>query len=267
MSKIVSIVAAGAPASLLQFGTALIAKATNSAVSGAVSATVSANAVVVGSETPAGVHTTVTQGAKATNELYAGVKATVVRAVLPGSQDDLPLRDAVDVLPSAGIASDAENAKAAESYKKSARIALQLAKSSGASKVTVVIKQASKFTNLNKVFTDAATEVLGTGGVLIDVQATPAAAQQLIMFPESAGVILTNDGTATDNLELAFAAVLGTSRTFYTDAVQVSGGHSQKTVAIAVADSLRGLGFAAEAAKIDGAIAKAKTSAEILSGL
>jgi hypothetical protein len=60
---------------------------------------------------------------------------------------------------------------------------------------------------------------------------------------------------------------LGSSRTFFTDSGSVSGGHSQKTVAVAVADTLRAIGFASEAAKIDGAIAKAKTSADILNGL
>jgi hypothetical protein len=267
MSKTVSIVAAGASASLVQFGSSLIAKATNNAVAGAVAAAIGTNSVVFGSETPAGVHTTVTQGTKATNELYAGTKAVVVRAVLPGGSDDLPLREALDVLPNANIGSDAEIAKASESYKKSAKVAAQLAKASGATKVTLVLKQATKYATLNKVFTDAATEVFNASGVLVDVQPTPVVTNQLIMFPESAGVFFTNDNVATDNVELAFASLLGSSRTFFTDSGSVSGGHSQKTVAVAVADTLRAIGFASEAAKIDGAIAKAKTSADILNGL
>lgn len=267
MSKSLSLVAAGASASLIQFGTSLVAKATNNAVTASVASVVSANSVVVGSETPAGVHTTVTLGSKATSELYSGTKGLVVRAVLPGGSDDLPLRDAVDVLPSAGIASDAENTKASESYKKSAKVAAQLAKASGATKVTLVLKQQTKFAVLNKLFTDAATEVFGAQGVSVDIQPTANVANQLIMFPETAGVFFTNDNTATDNVELAFASVLGTSRTFYTDSSSISGGHSQKTVAIAVADTLRAIGFASEAAKIDSAIAKAKTSADILSGI
>jgi hypothetical protein len=267
MSKTVSIVAAGASASLLQFGASLISKATNNAVQSQTAAAVSANAVVVGSETPAGVHTTVTQAAKATNELYAGTKGVVVRAVLPGGAEDLPLRDAVDILPGAGIAADAEFAKAADSYKKSAKVAAQLAKAAGSSKVTLVLKQATKYANLNKIFTEAAQEVFSGSGIAFDVQNTAAVTNQLTLFPETAGVFFTNDNVATDNVELAFASLTGTSRTFYTDSASVVGGHSQKTVAVAVADTLRAIGFAGEAAKIDGAISKAKTSADILSGL
>ena len=254
MSKSVSIVAAGASASLVQFGSSIVSKATNNAVTASVASALSANAVVIGSDAPLGVHTSVTQGSKATSELYAGVKTVVVRAILPGANEDLPLRDAVDVLPGAGIGADAEHAKASESYKKSA-------------KVTLMLKQQTKFANLNKLFQDAATEVFGAQAISVEVQPTAAVANQLVMFPETVGIVFTNDNGATDNVEQAFASIAGTSRTYFTDSGSANAGHSQKTVAVAVADTLRAIGFANEAAKIDAAIAKAKSSADILSAL
>ena len=267
MSKSVSIVAAGASASLVQFGSSIVSKATNNAVTASVASALSANAVVIGSDAPLGVHTSVTQGSKATSELYAGVKTVVVRAILPGANEDLPLRDAVDVLPGAGIGADAEHAKASESYKKSAKVAAQFAKASGATRVTLMLKQQTKFANLNKLFQDAATEVFGAQAISVEVQPTAAVANQLVMFPETVGIVFTNDNGATDNVEQAFASIAGTSRTYFTDSGSANAGHSQKTVAVAVADTLRAIGFANEAAKIDAAIAKAKSSADILSAL
>lgn len=268
MSKTVSIVAAGAAASLQQFASAVVAKATGNAVSAVVGADVdAANAVVIGADTPRGVHTSVVTGAS--DALYAGVKATIVRAILPRSADDsLPLRDAVDVLPASGINSDAELDAAQASYRKSAAIAVETAKANKASKLTVALKQQSKYVINNRVFQQAAKEAAEAAGLGMEVVTTAAATNALLMFPESVGVVFTNDNPTAENLELAFAGVASAQRTLYTEkGGKVSASHGGKAVASAVAQTLKGLGLANEAKKIEAAVAKAKSGAEVLANL
>lgn len=265
MSKTVSVVAAGAAASLQQFAASVISKV------GATAATASSadavNAVIVGSEAPRGVHTSVTKGA--TDTIYAGVKTTIVRAILPrGADDSLQLRDAVDILPSSGINADSEFDAAVASYKKSAAIAVEAAKAQKASKISIVLKQQTKFAENNRVFQQAAKEVVEAAGIHCEVLTTAAATNALLLFPETLSVVLTNDTPAADNIEQAFAGVTGSSRVFYTDKnTQVPAGHSTKTVATAVAETLKGLGLATEAKKIESAVAKAKSSKDILASL
>lgn len=265
MSKSVSILAAGATASLQQFASTLISKTTGSAAVAAASADV-AN-IAIGSDAPRGVHTSVV--ANPTDALYSKVNATLVRAVLPrGAEDSLQLRDAIDVLPGAGINADAEIESAKASFRKSAAIAVQFAKAQKAGKLVLAIKQQTKFSNSNALFQEAAKEVAEAAGLSVEVVSTAVATNTLVLFPETVQVVFTNDNATTDNLELAFAGVTGGSRTLYTEGgAKIAAAHGNKGVAVAVAETLKGLGLVNEAKKIESAVAKAKSSKDILAAL
>jgi hypothetical protein len=263
MSKSIAVVAVGA-ASLQQLAASLIGKATKGAANAVSASTAASNAVVVGA-TPRGAHTAVTCTSPS-NGPYAGVKTTFVRAILPrGADDVLQLRDAVDVLPSAGANADAEAQAAKESYVKSAKIVAELVKNTRASKVTLVLKQQTKFAENNRIFTEAAKEVLDAQGIHSEIVSTATAANTLVLFPETLGVVFTNDTPSTENVELAFAGLLGgAARRFYTeDGGNAFGGHSSKSVAHAVAQSLRCNGFTAEAKALEDAAAQSKSGKDL----
>lgn len=265
MSKSVSILAAGATASLQQFATSLVSKATGTAAAAA--ASVDAANIVIGSDAPRGVHTSVVGGA--TDALYSGVKTTLVRAILPrGADDSLQLREAVDALPGAGINAESELEAAKASYRKSADIAVQVAKAQNSAKIVLALKQQTKFANSNRLFQEAAKEAAEAAGISVEVLSTAAATNTLVLFPETVPVVFTNDTVAADNIELAFAGITGSSRSYYTDkGLIVAAANGNKSVAAAVAQSLKGLGLAAEAKKIEVAAAKAKSSKDILASL
>lgn len=262
MSKTLTVVAAGAPASLVSFATTLVGKATKNSVAVKQAAAAASGAVVVGAEAPAGVHTSVVSATGA--GIYEGVKATVVRAVLPKKGDDeLPLRDAIDVM--GGSLTEADLATATASFKRSAKAAVDAAKEGGHKKVTIMVKQQSAFANLNKIFVDAAKSTVEAAGLAVEVAPTSVVTNRLIMFPESAGVVLTNDTPSTANVEKAFAGVVGGApASLLTEDGAAFGGHSTNSVATAVASALKGLGFTAEAAIITKAVAASKSEQEIL---
>ncbi|ESL08488.1 hypothetical protein TRSC58_03809 [Trypanosoma rangeli SC58] len=268
MSKRLSVVSAGASAALLQAATAIVNKATAGKFSATTASVAEKHAVVVGPETPAGVHTSVTVVPVSPDPAYAGVKTVLVRAVLPrSSPGKVQLRDALDVFTTAGISVDAEVQVATESFKKSAEVAVTNAKAIGVNRVTLVMKQATKYNNLNDLFRKVATETIEAAGMAAEVQGTAVAANRLLMYPESLGVVLLNDVSSAEKIELAFAGVVGgASRTYHTvSGDKVSAGHSFKSVALAVAQELQALGMGSEAQKLEAAAAKNPRA--ILSGL
>ncbi|EAN98355.1 hypothetical protein C3747_44g141 [Trypanosoma cruzi] len=259
MSKQLFIISAGASAALLQAATAIVDKATAGKLSTTMTSMAEKNAVVVGPETPVGVHTSVTAAPASPDPAYAGVKTVLVRAVLPrASPEKVQLRDALDVFFAAGINMDAEVKAATESFKKSAEVAVANAKAIGVNRVTLVLKQATKYNNVNELFRKVSTETIEAAGMTTEIQSTSVATNHLIMFPESLGVVLLNDVTSTEKIELAYAGVLGgASRTYHTvSGNKISAGHSFKSVALAVAQELRALGMGSEATKVEAAAAK-----------
>ncbi|ORC88501.1 uncharacterized protein TM35_000161390 [Trypanosoma theileri] len=259
MSKQLSIISAGASAAILESAAAIVKKVTGGKVSTTTATTADRHAVVVGPETPAGIHTVVTAVPAAPFPAYAGVKTVVVRAVLPRSAPDrVQLRDALDVFPAAGISTEAEERAAAESFRRSAAVAVARARAVNASRVTLVVKQASRYTGVNGVFRRVCEEVVAAAGLSVEVQGTAAATNELVLRPESLGVVLLNDVPATEHVELAAAGIFGGAyRTCHTNTGgSVSAGHSFKSVALAVAAELRALGMQAEAERVEAAAAK-----------
>lgn len=260
MSKSISLIAAGAPASLMQAAASIVAKATGGAVKTAQAASAASAAVVVGQHPPQGVYAAVIRPPAQPEPAYQGVKTTIVRAVLPRvAADKLQLRDAVDVYQAAGIDSTAESEAAAAAFGKAASLAARVAKEEvKVNRVTLVIKAASKYDRLNDIFTKSATKAIEAAGCTCDVVHTSRATNDLIMFPEKFGVVLTNDDPVCENVQLAYgSAVGGVPATYYTEqGGQISGGHSYKTVALALAQELKALGMSAEASKIEAAAQK-----------
>ncbi|RNF25669.1 uncharacterized protein Tco025E_02051 [Trypanosoma conorhini] len=268
MSKQLSVVSAGASAALLQAATAIVNKATAGKLSATAASVAEKHAVVVGPETPAGVHTSVTTAPASPDPAYAGVKTVLVRAVLPrSSPEKVQLRDALDVFPSAGISMDAEVQAATDSFKKSAEVAVANARRIGVNRVTLVLKQATKYNNVNDLFRKVSTEAIEAAGMTTEVQNTSVVTNQLLVHPESLGVVLLNDVSLTEKIELAYAGAMGgASRTYHTvSGNKVSAGHSFKSVALAVAQELRELGMGSEAEKLE--LAAAKNPRAVLSGL
>lgn len=266
MSKQLTVVAAGASAGLQAFASSLLGKV---AVKAVPSEVVTANAVVIGSESPAGAHTCVTSGTAAAGP-YAGITTVLVRAVLPkGDAHNLPLRDAVDILPSTGIDATAEIQAARASFAQSAKVAAEIAAKAGEKKVTLVVKQQSKYAQLNDIFAQVAKEVIEDGaGIATEIVGSAQATNTLVMFPEGLGVVFTADTPAAESIEQAFAGIAGgLVRTYHAGSGVAAAGHSTKTVAKACAASLKALGLTAEAGKIEAAAAAKESGNDILAAL
>jgi hypothetical protein len=256
-------VVAGSSASLQSFASSLLSKATKNAVAfGGASESVS---VALGaSAIPKDAHTVVVNAANGTSGAYAGVKVTFVRSVLPRTaEDQLQLRDALDVFASSGIPNAAEIATAKASINETAKIAVAAAKASGNGKLTLLVKQVSKFDQVNAVFQQSIEEAAKTAGVAVDVVDSATATNKLVMFPESLGVVATADTASADNVELALSGLYATTRVFHRagGAKTIPAGHSPATAALAVAEALKELGLTAEAKKISEAAAKASDAA------
>lgn len=259
MSKSIAIIAAGAPAALLQAASSIVSKATGGAVKVSQAASAAANAVVIGTTAPRGVYACVAEPSSATSGAYAGVQTVVVRAILPrGAPDAMQVRDVVDVYPASGIACEAEVAKAVANYEKAAQVAVEKAKAIKATRVTLVTKPATKYARLNALFRDSATKVIEAAGLSVDAATTAQASNELVMFPERFSVVLVNDDPISENVQFAYAGVVGgVHTTYYTDAGhKIHGGHSYKSLATALAEELKTLGMKAEAAKIEAAAQK-----------
>eukprot|EP01084_Bolivina_argentea_P145831 255506_1 len=191
MSKQLTVVAAGATAGLQTFAAQLLSKV---AVTPVAAEAVSANSVVIGSESPNGAHTCVTTAGGAASGAYAGINTILVRSVLPkGDGNSVAVRDALDVYPSAGIAADEELKAAKEAITTSAKIALQSAHAANAKIVTLVVKEQTKYQALNTLFAEVAAEVIEGGGIATETVLTAQATNNLVMFPETQGVLFTAD--------------------------------------------------------------------------
>merc|ERR1712146_576120 len=141
---------------------------------------------------------------------------------------------------------------------KSATEAASLAKSNG-TKVTVLVKQATKHAVLNKLFEEAITDACSAAGVAVEFVGSAQVSNALVMAPETLGVVAAADTQTAENTELMYSGLVGgVSRTFISADARVAGGHSENSVAYACADALRNMGLTAEAKKIEAAVAKAK---------
>lgn len=257
-------VVAGSSATLQSFAASILSKATKNAV--ALGGATESVAVALGaSAIPKDAHTVVVSGANsaATSGAYAGVKVTFVRSVLPrGAEDQLQLRDALDVFATSGISNANEVAAAKASISETAKIAVAAAKANG-NKLTLLVKQVSKFDNVNAVFQQTVEDAAKAAGVAVDVVDSATATNQLLVFPESLGVVATADTAAADNIELALSGLYATSRVFHRagGAKTIPAGHSPATAALAVAEALKELGLSAEAKKVADAAVKASDAA------
>ena len=260
MSHSIALVSCGGTAALQQFATTLVGKATNNAVKLAAAAPVGgAIAVAVGAAAPANVHTAVVKPtADSTCPLYGGVKTVLIRAVLPSEADKLALKDAVDVLPASGIQCAAEHTAATESFKLTAAAALQAAKAQNATKVTALVKQVSKYDQINGLFEKAFGEVFENSGIYVDFQNSAQVANTLVMFPETLGVVVTADTATAEVVEGMYAGIMGGVATSYLghNAETIASGNSANSIAYAVASALQAQGLTAEAKKVTAAIAK-----------
>ncbi|CAD2222762.1 hypothetical protein AGDE_05172 [Angomonas deanei] len=259
MSKAISIIAAGASPALLQAASTILTKVTGGAVKGTTVAQADKNAVVVGPEAPQGVIAAIVAPASSVDPAYKDVKTVVVRAVLPRREADaVQLRDALDVFPASGIDASAEVEKATAAFTKAAEVAAAQAKALQQARVTLVTKQVSKYKNLNELFVQSATKALEAAGLQVEVVNTAKVSNELLLFPERLGVVLVNDDPVCENIAHAYAGVLGGAPSTYVTASgsKISGGHSYKSVALALATELKQLGLTQEAGKLEAAAAK-----------
>lgn len=213
------------------------------------------NTVVVGNPSPQGVIAAVVEPpcVERINPAYSSIKTTVIRSILPRRPlYGIQLRDLLDIYPASGIEISEERKEAAEAFTKAAKIAVEKAKNIGASNIAVVVKPATKFQRLNDLFTKTVGEVIQNEGLTFEVIHTSQAANELVLFSEKFDVVLTNDDPVCENVQMAFAGVLGvTPVSFYTvDGNKIHGGHSLKSVAIAAAKTLKSQGMTDEANRL-----------------
>ncbi len=147
-----------------------------------------------------------------TKGVYAGINVTFVRSVLPEGES-LPVREAIDAFAAAGINNATEIAAAKAAASKTAAVAVDAAKANGG-RLTVVVKQQTKFAQVNKVFAEAVSQAAEGKGVTIDYVDSASATNGLIMFPEQYKVVATADTATADNLEGALAGIYGAQRSY-----------------------------------------------------
>ncbi|CAJ1986930.1 protein of unknown function - conserved [Leishmania donovani] len=264
MSKSIAVIAAGAPAALVQAASAMVSKATGGAVKAMQATSAASNAIVVGMQAPLGVYACVAEPPSTASGPYAGVKTVVVRAILPRrAPDTMQVRDILDVYPASGITCEKETAEAVENFNKAAKVAVEKAKAMKATRVTLVMKPVTKYERLNGLFRETCTKTIEAAGLSVETSTTAAATNTLIMFPEKMSVVMVSDDPVCENVQYAFAGVVGgVHTTYYTDAgSKIHGGHSYKSVAMALAEELRSLGMKAEAAKVEAAAQKSPRNA------
>lgn len=210
--------------------------------------------VVIGSVPPEGVLAAVVEPRNLTLDCaYSGVTAAVVRSVLPRRPaGSLQLRDQLDVYPASNINATAEVAEATEAFRSAAKVAISKAKQMSATSITLVLKPASKYKHLNDLFVKTTSAAIEAAGFTADVMHTAKASNDLIMFPEKFGVVLTNDDASSENLQLAYAGALGGVPSTYltADGKEIFAGHSLKTVALATVSELSVMGLSEEADKL-----------------
>ncbi|KAG5510467.1 hypothetical protein GH5_06667 [Leishmania sp. Ghana 2012 LV757] len=264
MSKSIALIATSAPAALVSAASALVSKATGGAVKATPTTSAASNAIVVGMQAPRGVYACVAEPPSATSGAYAGVKTVMVRAILPrGAPDTMQVRDVVDVYPACGIACEEEAARAVENFTKAAKVAVEKAKGMKSTRVTLVMKPATKYERLNSLFRETCTKTIEAAGLSVEISTTAAATNTLIMFPEKMSVVMVCDDPVCENVQYAYAGIIGgVHTTYYTDAgCTIHGGHSYKSVAMALAEELKSLGMKAEAAKVEAATQKSPRNA------
>jgi hypothetical protein len=261
MSRNIVLAATGC-SKMQSFASAILGKATGNAVALAPGVAAGSAAAIAICEAPTFTHSVVTVASENKPALYKDSNVAFVRAVLPAAADQLPLRDLVDVYPASGIPCDAEIAQVKESFAKTARVAVDLAKKHG-NKMTVLVKQATKHARVNELFEEAINEASAGSGVAVEFVGSAQVANTLVMFPETLGVVAAADTASAENVERMYAGLVGgVSRTFVGDGVSVSAGDSPNSVAYACAAALRNLGMGNEAKKIEAAIVKAKGNDE-----
>ncbi len=259
MSRSIGLVA-GAAAPLQAFAASLLAKATNNTVTLATADAPAGVSLVLGGAAPKDAHTAVITASPAKGA-YAGAKLTFARSVLPrGADDTLALRDAVDVYADANIDNAAEVAQAKQSVAHTAKLLVAAAKAKG-SKLTVLVKQQSKFEQVNSVFAQSVTETAEAAGVAVEFVPSAVALNQLVVFPEQLGVVASADTPRADVVELALSGLYSAPRVYIRAAGgKAPAGHSPLTVALAVAEALKEIGLTAESKKVaDAALAKPVT--------
>lgn len=253
MSKTVALV--GAAPALHQFATALLQKASKNTVTVAASA---ATTIVLGSQAglPAATHTLLVKNNS--KGLYNNAGTVLLRAALPPppSGSEVALRDAVDVFPSAGVASEAEQELVAARYALTAKAAVQAAKDANVSTIVVAQKQQSKFQNNNELFVKAVRAAAEEAKLGVEIQSTAAVFNQIVLFPEHGRVVATSDTQTAEVLAEALGGLYETAQQgVTTDGSVVLAGHSFGTVGAACAEALRRLGLATEAKAIETAVA------------
>ncbi|CCW68363.1 unnamed protein product [Phytomonas sp. Hart1] len=259
MSNSIFLLRSGAPAGLMEAAAMLITQATGGAITPVFVKVAERNAVVVGVDPPSGAYASVVRPPDNPNPTYAGVQTVVVRSILPREPPQhLQLRDILDVYLGSGIDGASEAKRAGSTFTKAAKLAVEFAKEQTASRLTLVIKTATKYENLNNVFVRCATEVAESAGLTTEVLHTAKAANELVIFPEKYGVVLVNDNPICENVQRAFAGVVGGApEIFYLDGGDcISGGASYRSIALAVAQELVSLGMPQEAEKVRAAAAK-----------
>lgn len=145
---------------------------------------------------------------------YSAQCPIVVRAVLSPCTHTaaLPLRDILDTYHAAGIDITAEVAAATVSIRRAAQLAVREARHRGVSRIALVIKAATKYKNVNGVFTKVATQAIEEAGMSMEIIHTSQASNDLVVFPERHGVVLVNDIPSCENVQLAYAGVTGGRR-------------------------------------------------------
>ena len=133
-------------------------------------------------------------------------------------------------------------------------------------------KRLAKHRHLNALFEGIVRSAAEAAGMTLEVTVSSILANQLIMFPETGGVVVAADTPQAENVERMWSGLLGgMSRTLIaTDGSILQRAYSTNSAALAIAAILRGMAMEEEATKVEEAVAGARPhdgGASILSAL
>jgi hypothetical protein len=209
-----------------------------------------------------GAHSSVTAAAGfGASSLYSGAKTTVIRALAGCDGGAIALRDKVDIFPANGINAQAEDEKVLANFKKSVEYAVAEAKRRGVAKVTVSVKPVTKFKRVNALMSDAARDVSAGSGVSVEFQNAQTVHNNIIMFPENLGVVISADTPAAEVLEDLQQGIQGGAfavpRVYTNGSQAVARADGVASAVAGLVEVLKASGNAADAAKLQSALGKA----------
>eukprot|EP01059_Diplonema_ambulator_P011525 TRINITY_DN2147_c0_g1_i1.p1 TRINITY_DN2147_c0_g1~~TRINITY_DN2147_c0_g1_i1.p1 ORF type:complete len:301 (+),score=114.76 TRINITY_DN2147_c0_g1_i1:65-967(+) len=196
---------------------------------------------------------------------YDDADFSVVRSVVP-ADGAVPAVERIDKFAKMGVDMSSEKHLVQANIEKTAQEACALAAETGATKITIFQKPQSAFKEHNALFVVTVKAIAEKADISVEVVHSSQLNNSAVMFSKNLGVVIAPDYSASTVFEKLASGIAGgaglasethkaDNATFFTAS---SMGSSSNPTGLLLASSraLKSMGFAAEAGKIEAALAK-----------